>query len=244
MMRIMQCASIADAHEKAIRHILEKGNVIITEDGEVTAETDPITLVIQRPLNDPKIHECSSYREMYSEQYAKDLWEGTTAEFDYDYNKLLRHYETGNPLGEKAVVYTDQIQAMIDRLRDEPISRRACATTWRPAEHCDSGYRNPPCLQHIQGWVRNSMFNMRVVYRSNDILGAAGVNMYGNIQMQNRIAGKIGVAVGTYHHDATIPHIYLKKNLSEVVRWRDECKIRPNDDIAAQIDRLQKEVSI
>ncbi len=242
-MQKFECYSIANAHERAVRHILERGRVVTTEDGEITAETDPITLVIRNPFNEPRISPVSPYKKNYCNQYADQLINGTDADFDYNYNDLLRHYNstTLTPTGNYDEI-TDQIYSIIDRLTVDPISRRACATTWRPQEHGKSECQNPPCLQHVQGWVRDNRFNMRVVFRSNDILGAAGVNMYGLTCLQEYMAKRIGVGVGTYYHDATIPHIYLKKNLSDVLAWCRYGGYRPGPEIDLTIKHLRREV--
>jgi thymidylate synthase len=57
---------------------------------------------------------------------------------------------------------------------------------------------------------------MKIVFRSNDMLSAAGSNMYALARLQEFIAGEIGVSVGTYTHISLVPHVYYKRDAADI----------------------------
>jgi thymidylate synthase len=57
---------------------------------------------------------------------------------------------------------------------------------------------------------------MKIVFRSNDMLSAAGSNMFALAKLQEHIADKIGVGVGTYTHISLVPHVYYKRDAADI----------------------------
>jgi Thymidylate synthase len=57
---------------------------------------------------------------------------------------------------------------------------------------------------------------MKVVFRSNDMLSAAGANMYALARLQQHIAEAVGVAVGAYTHISLVPHIYYMRDVADI----------------------------
>ena len=55
MMKLIEAPTLATAHERIIKYILEKGYYQITEDKEHTIETDCITAYIDTPFRPERI---------------------------------------------------------------------------------------------------------------------------------------------------------------------------------------------
>src|SRR5512136_2226620 len=55
-----------------------------------------------------------------------------------------------------------------------------------------------------------------VLFRSNDMLTAAGANMYALVQLQNSIADTLGLPCGTYTHISLVPHIYYIRDMHDI----------------------------
>jgi thymidylate synthase len=85
----------------------------------------------------------------------------------------------------------DQVQeSIINRLINNPESRRALAITWFPER--DVKTDEPPCLQIVQALIdRNNRLNLICLFRSNDMLSAWGQNAYGLAHMQRYICDKV-----------------------------------------------------
>jgi thymidylate synthase len=155
---------------------------------------------------------CSRFKESFLQEYARNLINGSDAVFEYDYHGRL--FDWGCGLKEDGEVHQDQIRYIIDKLKEHPVSRRAVAITWCPP--VDEKLADCPCLQLVQCTVRNGKLNMKIVFRSNDMLSAAGSNMYALAKLQEYIANEIGVEVGTYTHISLVPHVYFKRDAADI----------------------------
>jgi thymidylate synthase len=193
--------------------ILEKGWVLQTEDNEATIEFEEIAMQVDTPLAEPMVSPHSRFQQRFVEQYARDLVQGSKASFEYDYHGRL--FDWGEHLTSKGnEVHVDQIAYITEKLKTSQKSRRAIAITWNPV--IDEQLDDCPCLQLVQCVIRNKSLQMRVVFRSNDMLTAAGANMYALVQLQKHIADQLGVPCGTYTHISLVPHIYYIRDMHDI----------------------------
>ncbi|MDN7026173.1 thymidylate synthase [Methanoculleus sp. FWC-SCC1] len=213
-MKIIRAPTLARAHELAVKAVLEKGWVLNTEDEEATIEYEEIALDIENPFSEPMASPCSRFQQRFLEQYADNLLNGSEAAFEYDYHRRL--FDWGETLTQDgADVHVDQIAYIVRKLKESPATRRGVAVTWNPA--VDESLDDCPCLQLVQCILRDGKLQMKVVFRSNDMLSAAGANMYALVHLQKRIADEIGAAYGRYTHIALVPHVYYKRDLNDIV---------------------------
>ena len=212
-MRIIRAPGIGRAHELVVKMILEKGWVLQTEDAETTIEFEEIAMQVDTPLAGPMVSPHSRFQQKFVEQYAHDLLNGSHASFEYDYHGRL--FDWGDRLTvDGQPVHMNQIDYIVEKLKTSPVSRRAIAITWNPV--IDERLDDCPCLQLVQCVLREGKLGMRVVFRSNDMLTAAGANMYALVQLQKSIADKLGVPCGTYTHISLVPHIYYMRDLHDI----------------------------
>jgi len=212
-MRLIRAPSIGRAHELVVKMILEKGWILQTEDEESTIEFEEVALQIDTPLADPMISPHSRFQQKFVDKYASDLLEGSQASFEYDYHGRL--FDWGERLSiEGTPVHINQIDYIVNKLSQSPVSRRAIAITWNPV--IDENLKDCPCLQLIQCSVREGKLAMRVIFRSNDMLTAAGANMYALVRLQKSIADRLGVPCGNYTHISLIPHIYYIRDIHDI----------------------------
>jgi thymidylate synthase len=212
-MRVIRAPSIGRAHELVVKMILEKGWVLRTEDDEATIEFEETALQVDTPLAAPMTSPHSRFQQKFVEQYARDLIEGSKASFEYDYHGRL--FDWGERLQSRGEdVHIDQIAYIVNKLKTSQKSRRAVAITWNPV--IDEQLDDCPCLQLVQCVLRNGSLNMRVVFRSNDMLTAAGANMFALVRLQSHIADRLGMPCGTYTHISLVPHIYYLRDLHDI----------------------------
>jgi thymidylate synthase len=212
-MRIIRAPSISRAHELVIKMILEKGYPVVTEDGETTIEFEEIAMKVDNPLAEPLVSSASRFQQRFMEQYAHDLLEGSESVFEYDYHGRLFRWGDSLEYQGKAVA-VDQVAYIIEKLSASAKSRRALAITWNPV--IDEHLRDCPCLQLVQCLVRDGRLQMKVVFRSNDMLTASGANMFALVHLQKMIAGRLGIVPGSYTHIALVPHIYYKRDINDI----------------------------
>ncbi|MDG6251135.1 thymidylate synthase, partial [Methanocalculus sp.] len=213
---------------------------------EETLETDEIALRVENPLAEPMASTHSRFRNAFLESYADGLINGSDAVFEYDYHSRLFDWGQGLKLKE-GDIHADQIRYIIEKLKNEPVSRRAVAVTWNPA--IDETLDDCPCLQLIQCVIRKEgdarLLDMKVVFRSNDMLSAAGANMYALARLQQCIAEAVGVPVGAYTHISLVPHIYYKRDVADIPPFCGEgTLIRPLEIVCAACRGCQRAENI
>lgn len=113
----------------------------------------------------------------------------------------------------------NQIEYIINKLKEQPASRRAQAITWNPSIDCNQ--KDVPCLQYVQAHIVNNKLDFTVMFRSNDMLLAFGANAYALTYIQKYIADALGLEVGTYTHISLIPHVYTKRDADVLSKFID-----------------------
>jgi len=213
-MRIIKAPDLASAHEQVVRMILEKGWIIETEDQEATVEFEEIAMRVERPTSPPMVSPCSRFQQRFMEQYARDLIKGSDSTFEYDYHDRLFNWGEGLFREDHSDVRVDQISYITQKIRNSPATRRAIAITWNPAS--DEDLDDCPCLQLVQCLARTGLLHMKVVFRSNDMLTAAGANMFALVSLQQEIARSLGLECGSYTHISLVPHIYYRRDAADI----------------------------
>jgi thymidylate synthase len=212
-MKVIRAPSLGRAHELVVRHILRNGRYLRTENGEDTIETDEVCLRVETPFDPPMSSIYSRFRETFLDMYAHNLLFGSNSTFEYDYHERLFDWGCGLSYAKKEI-HCDQVRYIIEKLRESPESRRAVGITWCPS--IDERTKDCPCLQLIQCVVREGVLNMKVVFRSNDMLSAAGANMFALARLQEFVAKEVGIHTGTYTHISLVPHIYFKRDVADI----------------------------
>ena len=161
-----------------------------------------VMLTINNPMQEPRIHRCFPAGFNDLEKYraevlygAHDHWVGEGTKWKYTYHDRITR--TGG---------IDQLEIIVDLLKDCPHTRRAQVITWNV--QTDLGSEDPPCLQRLWFRVVEGRLDMHGHIRSNDAFKAGFMNMYALIELQAMVAERLGVPVGVYRHFADSYHIY------------------------------------
>ncbi|MHA2472652.1 MAG: thymidylate synthase [Promethearchaeota archaeon] len=107
----------------------------------------------------------------------------------------------------------NQMEYIVQKLKEKPFSRRAQAITWRPL--IDPYHSDPPCLQRIFMRIKEGKLMMQTTWRSRDLFRAWEANVNGMIRIQQKIAFELGVEMGHYLDFSNSLHIY-GNTISEV----------------------------
>ncbi|TAJ45287.1 thymidylate synthase [Methanofollis fontis] len=237
-MRVIRAPTLARAHELVVKMILEKGYVLDTEEGEATVEFEETAITVENPFAEPMGSDRSRFGTRFLRSYADALLHGSEAIFEYDYHGRL--YDWGQGLGmEGTEVHADQVAYIKQKLAASPESRRAVAVTWNPP--VDESLRDCPCLQLVQCVVRDGALAMKVVFRSNDMLSAAGANMYALAHLQKEVADSLGLPCGPYTHISLVPHIYYIRDAADIPPFcKEGSEIRPIPEVCRACGRCPR----
>lgn len=235
----IEADNIPQAHYRAMKAVLEKGMEIRTQyDKKDSAGNflDPasrdatVLISVKNPFNNPRypIASCCEIGAYIAEimgvkdhlvvpfeTLKRDLSSGkklSATEWPYAYHQRLFAY----PLADGTTV--DQMETLVERLAEGPISRRAVATTRVP--EIDSFLKDDlPCLGEVQlrcteGEMNVLYLHMNTRWRSRDLFKAWGDNVVGLTFMQQYLARRLEekihrqVEVGSYSDFSHSLHIY------------------------------------
>ena len=192
--------TLPEAYHRSLALLWEKGEVTPCPDYHTTQRECSMTLCVAEPLGEARISKLfiGGFREL--EQYRQEILDGI---LDFEIARGNWAYTYHSRMAE-------QIPFILRGVRRNPDSRRAVIDIrdWR--HDAAPGNENPACLQHIQFLIRGGALHMKVLFRSNDACEATFMNAFALICLQERLAGELGVPVGTYAHRANSYHCYEK----------------------------------
>lgn len=235
--------TLPEAYHESLNVLQMYKNVVPCPDYNTTQREVSMTMVVEKPLQEPMISRLfiGGYHEL--EQYRQEMLDGI---LDFE-------IERGNWAYTYHSRMEKQIPFIVEELRRNPFSRRAVIDVrdWQK----DAQSEDPACLQHIQYFIRDNKLHCKVLFRSNDACKATFMNAFALIMLQKRIADELGIEVGTYTHRANSFHCYEKdfplldgyverinsgENLTYnyVGEW-DELMEEAKADIAEKVERLK-----
>jgi hypothetical protein len=105
----------------------------------------------------------------------------------------------------------DQIPAVINELRKDPTSRRAVLAMWDARGDVGKDSKDLPCNLNAKFEIRRGRLDMMVFNRSNDaVWGAYGANAVHFSILQEYMAARLGVRIGSYWQISANFHVYVK----------------------------------
>ena len=151
-------------------------------------------------------------------QYRQEILDGI---LDFEIEKGKWAYTYHSRMAE-------QLPFIIEELKRNPYSRRAVIDIrdWKYDSQTDS----PACLQHIQFFIRDGELDMSVLFRSNDAVKATFMNAFALICLQEKIAGELGVEVGTYTHRVNSFHAYMN-DWDLLKRYAEDIEEKPDEEL-------------
>ena len=121
----------------------------------------------------------------------------------------------------------NQIEMLIQKAKEEPISRKLQVVTWEP--HKDLMISGAPCMQRI--WIRileQKYMVFEVSFRSRDLYKAWGPNSIGLTEFAKWLAERLDLEFVQYVDFSSSLHIY-KSDYDQVERHFEIIKKRENE---------------
>jgi thymidylate synthase len=188
--------TIGEAWLAVARVILEDG-ADSTYDAQPILEVERVTLSVAHPASaDPIVDELGDAERL--------AW----MHANFTDHALVRELGDARSYAGRLYDYAasgrDQVQWVIDRLRDDPTSRSATITTFEPL--LDTTYI--PCVSLLDFWIRDEALEA-IVYAHSIDFGAKG---YGNLVelafLMERVAEGLRLEVGRLDFVVKSAHIY------------------------------------
>lgn len=217
--------NLTEAYHEALVQLYLEGEISECADWNQKQKEISITIVIKNPLKEPMISKLFIGGPEELEQYRQEMLDGILdfeiekGNWVYTYHDRMVNYPTYNwnehygwdealdDCGYELEPF-NQIDFVIQELERNPSSRRAVIIV--RDVNTDAYSEDPACLQHIQYFIRDNKLHCKVLFRSNDACKASFMNMFALIMLQQKIADKLGIEVGSYTHRANSFHCYEK----------------------------------
>lgn len=104
----------------------------------------------------------------------------------------------------------NQLDKVVDILRENTTTRRATISIYDGKEINDYN-RDTPCTYAVQFTILDNKLNMSVYMRSNDLWYGFCIDQYCFSMLQQHVAERLSIDVGSYYHHAHNLHLYNDK---------------------------------
>lgn len=188
--------TIVDAWKKGLKVVISQEGFIPTQRKNAhTKEILNVQLIVSNPLKGlDDIPDLEKKRKFDIDSVSNELY------WDMMVNAKLTNFKSG----EKEI---DQIDTICKRL-EVKYNRQAYATIWSP--EIDTVSAHPVCILGVYFYIRQEKLNMVGILRSNDAWGQGLNDMYHLVRIQQKVAKRLNIEVGTYTHYVMSLHIYDK----------------------------------
>lgn len=214
MTRVYTGSTFASIYRKQLIDLVENPEYIVTVRGRPTREILNVVTEIINPRARCQIVPGRKLNPWLA--LSESLWllagRNDVASL-LPYNKNITRFSDDNKTLYGAYGYRtfDQIPKLIQLLRENSNSRRAVLQIWT-SEDLNKVSNDLPCNQQVMFKVRDEKLHMTVTCRSNDLhWGLAAVNTFQFGILQEYIAARLGVGMGTQTHFSNSLHIYTDK---------------------------------
>ena len=210
---LIETDEIANAWEKLVKMIITEGEEVNDERGSLTKEILNVIVSIKKPLG-TNSNDFFNIKSKFSDILDIPVPEG----YFWSGDKLKTYSEQFISKDKQGFIYTygnrlrshfsdvDQINEVIERLKNCKESRRAISITWDPA--IDSMSDEVPCMILVDFKIRNDKLYTTALWRSHDIYGAWFPNAVGLTYLSQYVAGKVDIAIGSVTIQSISAHIY------------------------------------
>ena len=175
-----------------------------------------VGFTIQNPID----NHITNKERNWSLQYAKAEWEWYKSG-DRSIDKLGQIYGKIPPIWEKMAdsnrnvnsnygyqwQRNNQIDYVCAKLRQNNNTRQAAISIY-DAKEWTSYQKDTPCTYAVQFTILNNKLNMSVLMRSNDIWYGFCNDQYQFSMLQQLVANRLTIEIGSYYHFAHNLHLY------------------------------------
>jgi len=174
-------------------------------------------------LDNPKDNIITNKQRKFNTEYAKAEWKWYMSG-DRSINKLGEIYGKIPPIWKRmANKHGDvnsnygyqwernhQLDYVVSILKENPSTRRAAISIYDGKEISDYS-KDTPCTYAVQFTILNNKLNMSVYMRSNDLWYGFCIDQYCFSMLQQHVAERLSIEVGSYYHHAHNLHLYNDK---------------------------------
>jgi thymidylate synthase len=200
----IETAKAEDAWISILKQIMDFGDLIEDERDLITKELLNVIVTVNDPVNSLLPQGCLSVEKL--KRYEQSFLDINNHVNGIDYGKRLREH-FGFKLGRDIYkVKIDQVESVINRLKNCETTRRATMTTFDPS--IDQCQNEIPSMVMIDFKIRKNMLYTTGIWRSHDIYGSWIPNFFGLKGLSKYISEYLGIKIGPITVHSVSAHIY------------------------------------
>ncbi len=219
-MLVIDAVNVNDALDTGIAAILEHGEPLESRAGATLEIPMPVTTVYRKPWErvliskardaNPFFHLMESLWILAGRNDVNFLTEFNSRMVDYSDDGSTFNAPYGYRLRNGVNSQWDQLESVIQILKEDPLSRQAVCQIWDDVDLHKKTY-DKACNMQIVFRIRNGHLCMTVYNRSNDMVwGAYGANVVQFSMIQEYVAAHLGLPLGTYSQVSNSFHVYTE----------------------------------
>lgn len=218
-MHVLDVRNVNEALPKMLQHLEEKGERKSSRAGGVIVAPTPVTTIYRKPRErvlfsatrdaNPFFHLIEALWMLAGRQDVSTLVHYVRRMSNFSDDGSTFHGAYGYRW--RSSWHSDQLEMVVSLLKLQPGSRRAVIQIWNCETdlHPHQDLKDIPCNLIVTPWLHNQLLDMTVFCRSNDaIWGAAGANVVQFSILQEYLASKLGVGVGSLYQVSNNFHAY------------------------------------
>ena len=226
-MHVIRATSVSAAYRAGMRFLHDYGEPEDTRNGRALVAPGPVTTVYEQPWNHILGNTGRDANPFF--HLFEALWMLTgrrDVALPAFYASTIAQYSDDGEVFHGAYGYRwrhwfgfDQLEVLIDSIRENPMSRRHVLTMWSPdgdmvvrddGKEGGPGSKDLPCNMMIKFWCRKGSLHMSVFNRSNDIIwGCYGANVVHFSMLLMYVAERAKLRVGVYNQVSCDFHAYV-----------------------------------
>lgn len=216
-MKVINVRNVSEALSAGIQLMQSQGEKLSSRNGDTLEVPSPVTTVynlpwervLSSPVRDanPFFHLMESLWIIKGRQDVKFLTEFNKRMVDYSDDGVVFNAPYGHRIRNHGVA--DQLEQVINTLQNDPMSRQAVCQIWDQKDLMKKT-KDKACNMSIVFRIRDGELCITVYNRSNDMIwGAHGANVVQFSMIQEYVAARLGIPMGTYSQVSNSYHVYL-----------------------------------
>lgn len=218
-MRIVMARNVNSAYQKLMDLVRVEGNLQDTRNGPAMVLPFPLLLGVRVPQERVLFDAPRNANPFFHLMEALWMLAGRRdVEFIQQFNSNIAGFSDDGDTFNAAYGYRwrnhfgyDQIETTCDVLSNNPNDRRCVIAMWDGSKDLRYKGNDAPCNTTIMCRVDQGMLDFTITNRSNDLVwGLCGANAVHMSILQEYMARRIGVPMGSWYHLTNNLHVYQR----------------------------------
>lgn len=194
---MVRANTVREAWERSLKLIGTYGNLKLSDYDEKQMELINLSIIVKNEdLNNPSMLGTLEITDEELVKYEQSLLcKEMPNDIKYTYGSRFRDFHG-----------IDQLEYMVETLKQKPYSRRAVAVLWDP--NLEANNNEGPCLSLYQAVIQDNRLYMTAYFRSNDVYNAYPRNIYGILKIQDELCKRLNLEKGYVNTIAGSTHVY------------------------------------